>query len=203
MDKKYLKRDNSFYRDRYHQVIIIMMGVIVFVMAVIGLVAYQAINRPLPVFYAVQPDGKQKQIRANTEPNLLPDTLLRFASKAATVAYTFDFVNYNEQIDNVRPFFTDTGWKDYIASVKKLIETIVAGQIFVYGVVAGTPVISNQGPLPGKGYTWRIQIPFLVTYRTSETVRNREFMVRVMLVRVPTSKNPQGVGIDQFIMGGR
>jgi intracellular multiplication protein IcmL len=67
-------------------------------------------------------------------------------------------------------------------------------------VVSDTPVISNQGEIPGKGYVWRIQMPFLVTYQSSEGTSKKSYMVSVTIVKVPTWKNPAGIGIDQFVM---
>ena len=199
-EKQYAPKDNAGYKQRYPQLFYVAMILLGLLMLLLAIVSYQITSRPLPSYYASLPDGETKYIRPYTEPNLLPDTILRWASKAATSAYTFDFVNYNQQINAVRPFFNEAGWKDYLASVRPLIETIIQRQLFVYGVVSGTPVISNQGPLPGKGYVWQIQIPFLVTYQAAETASKRRFYIRMNLVRVPTTDNPQGIGIDQFVM---
>jgi intracellular multiplication protein IcmL len=201
--EKYISRENSFYRDHYHQVIMVMMGVIVILMIAVGVVLYQTLNRPLPQFNAVQSDGKRMLLFPYEEPNLLPDTILRFASKAATVSYTFDFLNANKQVLAARPFYTPDGWLDYLNSVSGVISSIVQNQLFVYGVVAGTPVISNQGPLPGKDYVWRVQIPFLVTYVNAQGPNTRSFYVVLSIVRVPTYVSPQGIGIDQFVMRQR
>lgn len=198
--EKYLPPENDFYRKHYHHVLLGLMFVLFIMLGVIGFIFYQALNRPVPVFTAEQPDGKTKALLAADEPNLQPDTIIRWASKAAVAAYTFDFVNYNKQINEVRPYFTDGGWQDYLASVKGLIGTIVQNQLFVTGVVSGTPVISNQGQLTSSGYTWRVQIPFLVTYQTSERLTKTSYYVVITIVRVPTSVNPQGIGIDQFVM---
>lgn len=194
------KYDTSFLRQNYHQVLIGLI-VLTFLAAIaIGMLWYQALHRPLPAFAAVQADGKQMVLTPFDQPNLLPDTILQWTSKAATIAYTFDFVNYRDQISAARPYFTDAGWQDYLRSVSKLIDTIVKKQLFVNGVVSGTPVIANQGPLPERGYVWRVEIPFLVSYQTSEAVSKRNFVVVISLVHVPTSVNPQGIGIDQFVM---
>lgn len=198
--ERYIPRENSFYRNYYHFVIVGLMLIIMLLITLAGTVFYQMMHRPLPEFNAIRPDGQRMLLTPFDEPNLLPETILRFASKAAVVAYTFNFNAYNQQIAAVRPYFTDAGWQDYLNSVSSLIDTIAANQLFVYGVVSGTPVISNQGPLPGKDYVWRVQIPFLVTYQSSEGPTQRNFYVTLTIVRVPTSKNPQGIGIDQFVM---
>lgn len=200
LQQQYIPRNNDFLRHHYHHVIIGIMGLIVVMFICVGVVFYQLLNRPLPQFNAAQPDGKRMLLIPYDEPNLLPDTILRWSSKAATIAYTFDFVRYNEQIAAARPYFTEDGWQDYLRSVNNLISTIVQNQLFINGVVSGTPVISNQGPLPGRGYVWRIQIPFLVTYQSANLTTKRSFFVVLSIVRVPTSVNKQGIGIDQFVM---
>lgn len=200
LQEKYIPQDNDFYREHYHHVIYVLMGIIVTMILMVFLVLYQVLNMPLPQFNAIQRDGSRMLLRAYNEPNLLPDTILRWASKAATTAYTFDFVHYKDQIQEARPFFTDDGWIDYLRSVNPLLESIVQKQLFVNGVVSGPPVISNEGPLPGKDYVWRVQVPFLVTYQSANTTTKRNFIVVLTIVKVPTDINPQGIGIDQFIM---
>lgn len=198
--KQYVPQNNDFFRNHYHHVIICVIGLLFLLIIVLAILFYQVMNRPLPQFNAVQGDGKTMLLIPNEQPNLLPDTILRWASKAATVAYTFDFVNYNSQTAAVRPYFTEDGWQDYLNSVNSLINTIVQNQLFVNGVVAGAPVISNQGNIPGRGYVWRVQIPFLVTYQSANTTSKQRYFVIISIVKVPTNVNKQGIGIDQFVM---
>src|SRR5262245_4208374 len=122
--EKYIPRKNDFYRMHYHHVIIGLMCLFFLVIIMVGVVFYQILNRPLPQFNAVQTDGKRMLLIPYDEPNLLPDTILRWASKAATVSYTFDFVRYQEQTAAARPYFTENGWQDYLGSVSGLISTI-------------------------------------------------------------------------------
>ena len=198
--ERYVPRENSFYRDHYHHVLIGLMVTIVMMMMAVAFMLYQLFHQPLPVFTAIQPDHEKMLLIPYNEPNLLPDTILQWASKAATAAYTFDFAFYKTQIAAARPYFTEKGWNDYIRSLNGVVITVIQNKLFVNGVVSGAPVISNQGPLPGRGYVWRIQIPFLVTYVTAETVSKRSLYVVLTIVRVPTNINPQGIGIDQFVM---
>lgn len=199
-DEQLIPRENRFYRKHYAHFFWGSMFITLILLAVIGFVLYQAYHRPLPVFSAIQPNGEKMFLTAYQEPNLLPDTIVRWASKATTNAYTFDFLRYNNQLAQARPYFTAAGWQDYLISVDPLITTIVQNQLFVNGIVNGTPVISNQGDLPGRGYVWRVQIPFLVTYQTANAPTQVKFIVVVTIVRVPTNINPQGIGIDQFVM---
>jgi len=198
--EKYVPSENDFYRQHYHHVLYVLITTIFLLIICLIVSVYLSVHRPLPAFNAVEPQGDKLLLVPYLEPNLLPETILRWASKAAVSAYTFDFVNYRQQIESVRPYFTDSGWKDYLSSVNDLIDTIVKNKVVINGVVTGTPVISNQGSLPGKGYTWRIQIPFLVTYQVGGPPVKRNYFVVLTIVRVPTNVNTQGIGIDQFVM---
>lgn len=196
----YLSEENSFYRNYYSSVIVIIILAILIVLGMVIVVLYQIFHQPLPLFRAVAPNGKMIALNSFDEPNLMPSTLLTWASKATVAAYTFDFANYNKQIEATRPYFTPLGWKDYQSSVAGLLRDISQKQIFVNGVISGSPIIANQGILGKKGYVWRIQLPFLVTYQSSETTAKDNFIVIVNIVKIPTWINPTGIGIDQFVM---
>lgn len=195
-----LKQSNSFFRNNYRLVIFVLIAAIFLILGMVVYVLYQLSHRPLPEFYAIAPDNKKMMLNAYNEPNLLPNTLLKWASKAAVTAYTFDFVNYKSQILAARPYFTALGWADYQRSVLRLLEDIVQKQLFVNGVISAPPIISNQGILPGKGYVWRVQVPFLVTYQSAEHSSRQNFVILMTIMKVPTTQDPNGIGIDQFVM---
>lgn len=191
---------NQFYCDHYHYFFYGLMVSVGIMIVAVGILLYETLHQPLPPFSAKDQTGKSMQLVAYRQPNLLSDTLLRWAGKGATLAYTFDYVNYNKQLNEARPYFTEDGWRDYQSSVSDLIDTIVQNQLIVNGVISAPPVIVNQGDYPGQGYIWRVQIPFLVTYQSANATSLQRFTVVLTLVHVPTTINPQGIGIDQFVM---
>lgn len=192
----------NFYRE-YYQGFLILLVTLIFVMLIMaGVVLYQIMHRPLPLYIAVAADGRQMQLVAHDEPNFLPDTLLHWANKAAVAAYTFDFANYNKQLAEARPYFTQAGWDNYRSSISGLLSSIVSNQVFVNGVVVGPGVITNQGDFTGHGFAWRIQFPFLVTTQGSETTVQKYYTLILTVVKVPTQINPTGMGVDQFVMLG-
>ncbi len=194
------EEDHQWYINYYPYFMYLLLAAIVLILLLLGLVLYQLKHRPLPQFNAVAPDGRQMALISANQPNLLSSTLIQWASKAAVAAYTFDFVNYNKQAELVRPYFTDAGWNDYVNSIGGLIQTIKQNQLLVNGVVSGAPVISNQGEILGQGYVWRVQLPFLVTYQSSDGISKKSYTVTITIEKVPTWKNPAGIGIDQFVM---
>jgi len=193
------QQDNTFYRRTYSS---LMMAVIISMIVVIVMVAvlfYQILHRPLPQFTAQAPDNNKMTLTAFDEPNFLPATLLKWAKKAVVAAYTFDFVNYNQQILLAAPYFTEAGWKSYKDAVAGILQDIAQKKLFVNGVVSGAPVISNEGYL-SSGYTWRIQLPFLVTYQAGEGNSQQNYTVIITVIKIPTNIEPMGIGIDQIVM---
>jgi intracellular multiplication protein IcmL len=191
---------NLFYKNYYQQVVFLIWGLITTVILLAILLMYQVLHRPLPVFSAVTTDRRAMSLVPYDEPNLMPNTLIRWASKAAVAAYTFNFVDHEKQINTARNYFTPGGWSAYQDAISGTVARVVKQQLFVYGVVTKPPVISNQKPLPLDGYSWQIQIPFLATYQSAEQSRSTDYFVIVTVVKVPTSVNPDSIGIDTFEM---
>lgn len=193
-------RDLGFQAHYYHYFLIAIIVLCILCMCVSAVLYYQIWHRPIPLFYAVNPEQKRFELIPYEEPNFLPDTLIRWASKAVVASYTYDIANYKAQMENARQYFTQAGWESYSATAEKLIQDIRRKQISVNGVVSGTPVISNQGPMKDMEYAWVVQLPFLVTYQTSNSIVDRNFIVVLTIVKVPTSVDPRGMGIQEFVM---
>jgi intracellular multiplication protein IcmL len=194
------KGSNLFYRNYYQQVIYFLVILIFTIITVAVVLMYQVMHRPLPTFSAVLPDKRVMPLVAYVEPNLMSNTLIRWASKAAVAAYTFNFVDHEKQIAQARPYFTPGGWQAYQDAISDTVDRVVKQQLFVYGVVSEPAVISNQGDRPKQGYSWRIQIPFLATYQSAEESRSTDYFVLVTIVKVPTTINPDAIGIESFEM---
>ena len=86
--EKYAPTGSNFYRDHYHHVIMSLIVTIFLLIVTVGVVLYQTVHRPQPAYDAIQANGQKIQLRAYEEPNLLSDTVLQWASKAATVEKT-------------------------------------------------------------------------------------------------------------------
>jgi len=173
------------------------LAAILAVLVVSAVLFWQVTHRHQPDYTARQPNGQKMQLVPHDTPSLQSSNLLRWASRAAVAAYTFDFVNYEKQAAIAHQYFTDSGWTDYQQALTGPVKSIVAKQLFVNGVVAGTPVIAVT-----DADSWTIQLPFLVTYQSSDQATRQNFLVKMKVVRVPTWQNEYGIGIDSFVMGG-
>ena len=76
---------------------------------------------------------------------------------------------------------------------------IIKDTLIVSAVATGTAVILQEGPLRDV-YTWRIQVPLLITYQGASTSSTqKEIAVSLLVTRVPTDQAPKGIGIAQVV----
>jgi len=190
-------RDNAFYRQWTPLFYWVFLWLFVVLILFSGVFFWQLSHRKLPSMAAISPKGIRLWLVAHQDPSFTPEVLLQWASKAAVTAYTFDFVNYEKQSALAREWFTRSGWQDYQASLVTLLQTIASRQLFVNSVVSAPPVIALT-----DASGWSVQLPFLVTYQSSDKMTRKNFLVKMSIVKVPTSINPTGMGVSGFVMTG-
>lgn len=194
-----VQHENDYYRIYQPRFLLALIGGTTVAIVWALILMLQICTRPLPVFYATQPDGHKIILQPQNSPSLKADTILAIATKGAIASYTFDFVNYKQQISLAKYYFTASGWKNYLASIADVIKTVKSNKLFIYAVVNGPPIIARQGVVDGV-YSWEVQLPFLVTYQSAQTIEKYNFTIIMRIVAVNTNVNPIGVGIDSLDM---
>ena len=150
--------------------------------------------------YFEEKDGKSFPLTPLYEPNVSTKALLRWATLAATSAYTMDFVHYEKTLDEIRSFFTQAGYDNYINTLtaNNFIEDVRLKKLIVSAVLVGTPVVLSEKVYQGF-YTWNIQLPLLITFQgASEKASKERRAVTLLVTRVPTKDASTGIGIAQI-----
>ncbi len=62
----------------------------------------------------------------------------------------------------------------------------------------GAPVLTSEGVVGGQ-YQWVVQIPMVLTYVSGSKSRSDNWLITLVIVRVPRLESPNGVGIAQWI----
>jgi len=136
------------------------------------------------------------------KPNASPDIVLSWASEAAVAAYTYDYANYQTSLQTTSRYFTPGSWKSFMAALVASgnLTKIIKNKMTVSATVIGKPVLLAQGELAGR-YSWRIQLPLLVTYQGAKTTTYQQSIIVTMLVvrTSPLEGSAGGLGIKQFI----
>lgn len=192
---------NNFYRDNYRRLVGALLFLLMIIVMLIGTIFYQIINRPDPKYFAATVDGRIMQLFPLSEPMLSPGELLQWAHRAAISAYTYNFVNYRDAMQQLQNQFTPSGWRYYEDALKvsRNLEMVLAKKLVVSAVATGTPVILDQAVIDGR-YSWKIQIPLLVSYQSPNEQTQKPVIVMMIVSRVPTVDMPKGIAIVSFVV---
>ena len=190
---------SDFYRDGYRRLVLINLICAAAILVMVFIIAGLA-SRPVETRYFATENGRITQLQPLSQAVLSERQLLQFAQEAAVASYTFDFVNYRKQLSELSSYYTKEGYGEYIDALTRSNLDIVTRRKYVVSAVAsGAPIVSRSGLRQGV-YAWEVQMPMSVVYQSSAERADQKFVVKMMLMRMPTTENPRGVGVHQIIL---
>ncbi len=157
-------------------------------------------HQPEADYFQVSPDGRIIPIYPLAAPMVSDAALLQWANQAAVAAYTYSFATYRKELQDASEYFTPRGWKDFETALQSShnLETIVTKKLVVTAVATGAPVILDRGVL-NNHYSWKVQMPLLVTYESASATTQQLILVTMLITRVSTLNVPKGIAIAQFV----
>lgn len=191
---------NNFYRDNYRRLVGALMVLLMIVVMLVVFIFYQLYKRPESKYFATTTDGRIMQLFPLSEPMLSPGELLQWTERAAVAAYTYNFVNYRDAMQQLQNQFTADGWRYYEDALRtsRMLEMVIAKKLVVSAVATGTPVILDQAVINSR-YAWKVQLPLLVTYQSPNEQTQQAMIVTIIVSRVPTVDMPKGIAIVSFV----
>ncbi len=193
---------NRFYRDGQHKLVVVLLLSLASNVFLAGLIVYLMLHPPAPKYFATTINGRIMPLVAMDEPNQSDSAVLQWANQAATAAFTYNFVNYRTELQASSGFFTADGWTQFLTALKDSnnLDAVKAKKLIVSAVATRAPVILQKGLLNGR-YSWRIQMPILVTYQSASEFSQQNNVVTMLITRVDPLNSPRGIGIAQFVVG--
>lgn len=181
-------------------VLVILSALVNFIFMV--LLFYHIMYPIEPRYYGTITKGRTFPLTPLAEPNQSDSAVTEWANQAAVSAFTLDFVNYPQQLQQASQYFTQDGWIQFMNSLQQgnNIEQIRQKRLTVTAVAQNTPVILQKGVLNGS-YSWRIQMPILITYQSASSIEQQTSVVTMLVNRISTLDSYRGIGISQFIVG--
>lgn len=192
----------NFQRDGHRLVLFALLVSVVLNAALVGAFGYIVTHPPAPQYFATTINGRITPLIPLDQPNMPPSTLLQWANAAATAAYTYNFVNYRQELQSASEFFTPDGWREFLNALTSStnLNAVIDKKLVVNAVATGAPVILDQGVINGT-YTWTIQMPMLVVYQSVSQVARQNVMVKMVIQRISTLNSARGIGISSFVAG--
>ena len=192
---------NEYYRDGYRlalRVAVIQAFVIVGLIAAMFFVI--KVHQPENRYFATTEDGRLIPMVALSQPNLSNPALMSWVAQAATETMTFGFSDYRRRLQESSRNFTRRGWESFTNALQsaRIIESIEANSQVISAAPRGAPVLQSEGVINGQ-YQWIVQIPMVLSYQSGSLTRSENWLVTLVVVRVPRLESPNGVGIAQWI----
>ena len=193
---------NTFYRDGQRKMILILLTSMLanFVLGI--LLVYMITHPPAPKYFATSINGRITPLFPLNEPNQSDSAVLQWANQAAIAAFTYNFVNYRTELQASSGFFTAEGWDQFLTALQQSnnLDAVKVKKLIVSAVATRAPIILQKGVLNGQ-YSWRVQMPLLVSYQSASEFSQQNNVVTMLITRVSTLNSPRGIGIAQFVVG--
>lgn len=133
---------------------------------------------------------------------LTQDTIVNFANEAIMKTFSFDMINYQEQISNLHSnYYTDNGSHSLDRDFKNrnIYSLISNGDLHIISAkITENALILRQG-LNKKGVqNWIVTVPVEITTVTKNRINKNNFKYKMVIERMDMSKRKSGLGIDMI-----
>ncbi len=192
---------NEFYRDGYRLALRVAVIQSIVIFGLIGAMFFIIhVHQPENRYFATTEDGRLIPMVPLTQPNLSTPALLSWVAQSASETMSFSFSNYRRNLQQSSRHFTRAGWESFSSALQqsRIIESIVENTQELTAVPRGAPVLTSEGVVGGQ-YQWVVQIPMVLTYVSGSKSRSDNWLITLVIVRVPRLESPNGVGIAQWI----
>ena len=192
---------NEFYRDGFRNMMRMAIAeAVIIVGLILTFIVYMNATKPQDHYFATTADGRIMQLVPLNLPNMNTSALMSWVAQSSTEIMTFGFHDYQRRMQQSSRHFTRHGWESFTNALQKsrIIESIEANQQVVTAQPRSAPVLIQEGVFNGK-YRWVVDLPLTVSYQAGTGTRVDTLVVRLVIDRVPSLENPNGVGIEQWI----
>lgn len=193
-----IKLRNDFYRDNFRRIVLI--AILSFLLNIILMVVLYFTNtRPTQVLYfAVTQQGELIKMQPLSSPVLGSEQLQSWVTQNIPKIYALDYVHYQDELRDVRQYFTDYGWGQFSQAFQPTLNKIISGQYVVSAAVTDVPYIVGMKLVNGVA-TWQVQVPVKVTFRQGDQASTEDVVWILVLQRVNNAASDQLVGISQIV----
>lgn len=195
---------NRFYRRQFHMAFFTFFMSLIVIGILSGVLYYIWNNPTFPVYFATDNVGRLIKIVPVSQPNMSDADAEQWAIEAATKAYSYDHVNYREQLQNAQKYFTTYGWTQYMDALtaSNNLVALKRRRMVIVANVVGKPKLVTKGRLAGA-FAWKFEMPMLVTYLTPPYDTKSRFSnaltVDIIIQRQPILQSYKGLGVLQII----
>lgn len=154
---------------------------------------------PVREYFATD-NGRLFPVIPMSQPYRKAADVIQYAKDTMNRSFTLDFLNWRQQLEDVRGDYTQDGFESFIGSLQSsgVLETIRTRRMNL-SITAGTGVLVKEGIESGV-YVWYVEVPLELKLagQTTELPPQR-FLGTIRIERVPTVDAIGGVGVGQLV----
>lgn len=191
-----------FYRDSFRKILRINLIMIFTVVALLALNAtlvwmYAKKERS---YFAMAANGTLLEMKPLSEPSVSENRMLQIVGDAATCVFTYDYVNFRDQLGLCKPRFSSDGWTKFTSelSQSKIINLVTNERLVLTATRINSPVLVDQGLINGV-LAWKIEVPVRVTFTGRQSKTAEDYLVNITATRASQTDHPDGVAITSFV----
>lgn len=188
----------EFYRDGFVKVLIAIVMVLAAIASLVALSLYLYLSKPSPEYFSTDNEWRVVAPVPLDQPYLTDAALLQWVGQALPAAFTYDFLSYQSEQQNVTEYFTSKGWQNLLGQLDRFhldFASLQKARMFANAQLTGAPFIIQQILLGDGKYSWLVQIPMNVSYSNNTL---HPLVIVATVVRIPTLDNLYGVGIEDM-----
>ena len=194
----------GFHRDQHlgwRRVAVILVAVAALEAA--ALAGYILFHSTVYITVAATPDGRVIEMTPLDEPIMSDAALRNWTVTAVTEAFTLGHHDWRMRLAAVRDHFTDDGYAGYVQALEEslFLERLTDNLQVASAVATGAPVITATMIFDGQA-AWAVEFPLTVTFHAGSRTLNQKMVAEILVMRVPLSDRPAGIGVQQLIVTG-
>lgn len=150
--------------------------------------------------YFAADNGRFVPLIPQSRPYRKTADVIQYARDNVTRSFTMDFLNWRQQLEDVRPSYTREGFKSFLNALKEsgVLDTVRDKRMNM-SISAGTGVLTREG-VDGGVYQWIVELPIEVRLEGQATrMPAQRFLTTIRIERVSTVDSVEGIGIGQLI----
>lgn len=200
---------NRFFYVSYRKLSLIFMGALGLCVFSLVSALYFAGRKTPPIYVAVSPSGQVVPTYplsqpSSANPEVMNAMVAQLCLEGARRSFSFDYLNYAEQVNTAQSYFTYRGWEAFVKSLAQSqnFNTVQQQKMIVKFTPKSAPIITGSQVRDGR-LAWAIQFEGVIQYVAHDGQHQgfiQNVLVKMVVVRMSTVDSPKGLGIDQAVV---
>lgn len=154
---------------------------------------------PAPAYFKATEQGSLITEAPLENANMETNVLLNWVTEGMMLSNTFNFINYQNILDNAKVYFTKEGYDSYTNALTnvKIVDRVIQKKLVLHAVPSDAPQVLLEKPFAGR-YMWKVRVPMNFSYQSVTESYFDAMDVTLIVMRVPTTESENGVLILKY-----